>query len=127
MNWADVDLHPDRTKLRQFAALLSAIALLFAVFSNPIWAAVAAYALLSVIVPRAAYPAYIVLTVITFPIGWVVSRAMFAIVFYVVMTPIALVQRVLRRDALRIRRRETTSYWEKAEGDRDPASYLRQF
>jgi hypothetical protein len=127
MNWADVDLHPDRRKLRQFAALLFVIALLFAIFSKPIWAAVAAYALLSVVVPRLAYPVYFVLTVVTFPIGWIVARVMLAIIFYVVITPIALVQRLLRRDALRLRRSDAASYWENVEGKRDPASYLRQF
>ena len=127
MDWTDVDLHPDGRKLRQFAAILFVIALLFAVFSKPIWAVVVAYAVLSFIVTPIAYPAYVVLTVATFPIGWIVSRAMLAILFYAVITPIGLVQRLLRRDPLRIRRSDAASYWEDAERDEDPASYLRQF
>jgi hypothetical protein len=127
MNWTDVDLHPDDRKLRQFAAILFVIALLFAIFSKPIWTVVVAYAVLSVIVPRVAYPAYVVLTVITFPVGWIVSRVMLAILFYVVITPIGLVQRLFRRDPLRIGRAGSASYWEDIEGDREPASYLRQF
>lgn len=126
MNWNDIDLHPDRRKLRQFAALLAAIAIVF-VLVDPLWAIVAAYGLLSLALPRLAYPVYIVLTVVTFPIGWVVSRVMLAILFYVVLTPIALVQRLLRRDVLRIRRPDEGSYWEEVERERDPASYLRQF
>ena len=126
MNWNDVDLHPDRRKLRQFAALLAAIAILF-VLVDPLWAIVAVYGILSLAFPRLAYPVYAVLTIVTFPIGWIVSRVMLAILFYVVLTPIALVQRLLRRDVLRIRRPDERSYWEAVESERDPASYLRQF
>jgi predicted membrane metal-binding protein len=126
MNWSDVDLRPDRKKLRQFAALLATIAIVLSVI-DPLWAIVAVYGLLSLALPRLAYPVYAVLTVATFPIGWVVSRVMLALLFYVVLAPIALAQRLLRRDVLRLRRREDHSYWERVETDRDPASYLRQF
>ncbi len=126
MNWTDIDFHPDRRKLRQFAALLTSITVLLALV-NRLWAIVAVYGALSLAVPPLAYPVYAVLTVATFPIGWVVSRVLLAILFYVVMTPIALVQRLFGRDVLRIRRSDAESYWEKVEGEGDPASYLRQF
>jgi hypothetical protein len=125
MNWDDIDLHPDRRKLRQFAALLTAIAIAFTLI-DPLWAVVAAYGLLSLAVPRLVYPLYVVLTVATFPIGWAVSRVMLAILFYLVMTPIAIVHRLRRRDVLRISRPDAATYWEPVEGDRDAASYLRQ-
>lgn len=126
MNWADVDLHPSDRKLRQFAGLLAAITIVLAVL-DPLWTIVAIYALLSVAVPRLAYPVYVVLTIATFPIGWVVSRVMVALLFYLVLTPIAIVQRIFRRDVLRLRKPQTDSYWEDAERRPDPASYLRQF
>jgi hypothetical protein len=126
MNWADIDLHPDQRKLRQFAAILAAIAIVFSII-DPLWAIVAVYGLLSLAAPRLAYPAYVILTVATFPIGWAVSRVMLAVLFYVVLTPIAIVHRLRRRDVLRIRRPDAATYWEAVEGDRDPVSYLRQF
>lgn len=126
MNWADVDLHPSDRKLRQFAGLLAAITIVLAVV-DPLWTIVAIYALLSLAVPRLAYPVYVVLTIATFPIGWVVSRVMVALLFYLVLTPIAIVQRIFRRDVLRLRKPQTDSYWEDAERRPDPASYLRQF
>jgi len=127
MNWNDIDLHPERRKLRQFAAILGGVALLLAIFKARVWALVAAYGFLSVIVPQFAYPAYVALTIVTFPIGWIVSRVMLALLYYGVLTPIGLVQRLFRRDVLRIRRSNAESYWETVEPERDPASYLRQF
>jgi hypothetical protein len=126
MNWNDIDLHPDRRKLRQFAGLLTAITIVLVLF-DPLWAIVAIYGAVSLAIPKVAYPVYIVLTIATFPIGWIVSRAMLAILFYLVLTPIALVQRLFRRDVLRLRRSGEPSYWETVEPERDPASYLRQF
>ena len=127
MNWADIDVHPDRRKLRQFAALLTAIGILFAAFARPAWIFVAVYGALSILVPRIAYPAYVALTVATFPIGWGVSRLLLGIVFYAVIMPIGLVQRLIRRDALHLREHDAPTYWRKAEASSDPASYLRQF
>jgi len=126
MNWADVDLRPTDRKLRQFSGLLAAITIVLAVF-DPLWGIVAIYGLVSLAVPRLAFPVYAILTVATFPIGWIVSRIMLAALFYVVLTPIAIVQRLVRRDVLGLRKPETQSYWEDVESGRDPASYLRQF
>jgi hypothetical protein len=126
MNWADVDLRPTDRKLRQFSGILAAIAIVLAIF-DPLWGIVVIYGLVSLAVPKLAFPVYAILTVATFPIGWIVSRVMLAALFYIVLTPIAIFQRLVRRDALRLSKPETESYWEDVETRRDPASYLRQF
>ena len=61
-----------------------------------------------------------------FPIGWTVSRLMIAIVFYLVITPIASVFRLVGRDLLKRRRRDTPSYWSRKSTPTDAATYLRQ-
>src|SRR5256885_382014 len=134
MDWSDIDLRPDHRKLRQFAVLVTGIALVFAAVALrrhgtllTMWSVAAVYGAISVARPRLAHPLYVGLTVATFPIGWLVSRLVLGIVFYVVITPVALTQRLVRRDALNLRDTEEASYWEKTETPRDPASYLRQF
>jgi len=62
------------------------------------------------------------------PIGWVVSMLMMAGVFYLVVTPIALVMRMTGRDALRLKLdRNASSYWEKRVQTMDPRRYFRQY
>ncbi len=44
-------------------------------------------------------------------LGWVNSRILLSLVFYCIVTPIALLQRLIGRDALRRRRAPSESYW----------------
>ena len=44
-------------------------------------------------------------------LGWVNSRILLALLFYLVMTPMGLVQRLAGRDALRRRGPGNVSYW----------------
>jgi hypothetical protein len=64
-----------------------------------------------------------------YPIGFVVSHVVMAFVYFIVVTPIALVMRVMGRDALGRRLdREAKTYWvENRTAQNDPASYFRQF
>ena len=59
------------------------------------------------------------------PLGWVVSHLLLAVLYYALFTPMALVFRLIKRDALARRRRETETYWTVKEQPSDPASYLR--
>ncbi len=64
-----------------------------------------------------------------YPIGFVVSHVVMGVVYFLVVTPIALVMRLMGRDALQRRiDRDAKTYWvENRTGGRDPASYFRQF
>jgi hypothetical protein len=65
--------------------------------------------------------------VAAYPIGWVLGHVMLGVVFFLVLTPIALVLRAAGRDPLQ-RRFDTASasYWqERAASDR--SRYFRQF
>jgi hypothetical protein len=44
-------------------------------------------------------------------LGWVNSRILLALLFYLVMTPMGLIQRLAGRDALRRRGQGASSYW----------------
>lgn len=62
-----------------------------------------------------------------YPLGWVVSHVILGLLYFAVLTPIGLVMRVLRRDALQLPfDRSARSYWtprKRATSDR----YFRQF
>jgi hypothetical protein len=85
-------------------------------------------ALLAAIRPTALKPVFLTATVITLPIGFVVSEVMLAAIYFLVFTPVALFFRLIRRDALE-RRFEpaATTYWTpKAQhADTRPLSLLR--
>jgi hypothetical protein len=73
-------------------------------------------------------PLFVGMTVAAWPIGWVVSHVMLALMYYGVFTPVALVFRLIGRDALcRSFDRQAQSYWEPYQPDRGMERYLRQF
>lgn len=73
-------------------------------------------------------PVFLGLTLVTFPIGWVISHAALAAIYFGIFTPVALVFRLIGRDALERRLdRSATSYWEAYNPNRGAARYFRQF
>jgi hypothetical protein len=62
------------------------------------------------------------------PIGWTISHAVLAIVYYVVITPIGFVLRLTGYDPMRLGfDRGARTYWIERKSHRDPRRYLRQF
>ncbi len=67
-------------------------------------------------------------TVVTFPIGWVVTQIVLALLFFLVLTLVALVFRLRRRDALQLRHKSNSmSYWSERSVPVEPERYLKQF
>ena len=65
--------------------------------------------------------------IVAFPIGWTISRVALAIVFYAVITPVALFFKMTGRDELRLRRGQgQASYWKPKPGPEDVREYFRQ-
>ena len=63
-----------------------------------------------------------------YPIGWTVSHLLLGVVYFVVITPIGLALRILRRDPLeRPFDRAATSYWVRHNPAGRIERYLRQF
>lgn len=63
------------------------------------------------IIPAAARAFHIVWMRLAHALGWVNSRILLALLFYLVMTPMGLMQRLAGRDALRRRGAGSESYW----------------
>jgi len=73
-------------------------------------------------------PIYLGWTYATFPIGWLISHLALALVFYFVVTPIALVMRLGGRDTLKLHfDRSTSSYWTPHNPSGKVERYFRQF
>ena len=98
------------------------------VLSSGVWIVAAASLLASWLVPQALRPLYLLLTLISVPIGFVISHVLMGAIFYGLFTPIGLFFKLVGRDALSRRfDRDATSYWERRTPVGDSARYFRQF
>ncbi|MHA7836862.1 MAG: SxtJ family membrane protein [bacterium] len=143
----EIDWRPDERTLRQFGwiavvgfAFLAAIAWLevfvfaFGLGAARPWlagafAALAGLAgLFSLVAPKANLPIYLGLTVLSYPIGFVLSYLIMGFLFFVLITPVGLFFKLTGRDPMHRRfDREATSYWSDPRPRRGKDSYFRQF
>ena len=127
---------PAPRQLRQFAALTP---LAFAVLGSLLWRSTGSTVIASIVwgigglvaivgipFPNAIRPFYVLLMAVTLPIGWLISNLLLRFIFYGIFTPLGLFFRVLRRDALVLRRPEGEPFWRPFRSARDVASYYRQ-
>lgn len=137
MNWEDIDFHPPARTLRQFAGLWLIVfaALAGAAFrahrgSEFVVALLATGVVVGVsglLVPKVIRPLFVALIVAGFPIGYVVSRSVLMIVFFLMLTPLGLAFRMTGRDTLERKKSERASYWKPKEKQEDVETYLHQF
>jgi protein-S-isoprenylcysteine O-methyltransferase Ste14 len=78
--------------------------------------------------PALRRPLYVGWICAFYPLGWLLSHVALAVVYYVVLTPIGLVRRLVGGDPLRRRfDRDADTYWIERAKPPDKASYLRPF
>ena len=133
-----VNLNPDRRTLRIFAGVWLAFFALAggwiwwrhgsAAWGIGVWAAALPPGLLGLFVAPVMRVLYVGMSLLTYPIGWLLSRVVLAAVFYLTVTPIGLAMRLLGRDPLHRRFDPgARTYWvPRAERD-DPRRCFRQF
>ena len=129
---------PDAGQLRVFAALL---ALLSSGIGFRAWISSAGPVELSLwglglllgvaglIRPRLLRGLYLFWMALVFPVAWLVSHLLLLLLFYGLLAPVALTQRLLRRDALLLRRRNASdrpSYWHLRNQPKSVQEYRRQ-
>ena len=131
-------LAPDNRMLRQFAALWIAFFAAVAVAQEfyhhrhvlalVLGILAATVGLIGLLWPRVIKPIFVGWMVLVFPIGWIISQTILAIVFYLIFSPIASLFRIIGRDALALKpRRNLASYWILKPKPKDKSEYLRQF
>ncbi|MHB8973539.1 MAG: SxtJ family membrane protein [Pirellulaceae bacterium] len=124
----ELNVNPTDRQLRQFAGLV--IPLLAVLCATVLWwrssggtasvwilillSAAGLFALGGSLRPALARPIYVGWMYAAYPIGWVIGHVVIGVVFFLVLTPIALVMRACGRDPLQ-RKFDATraSYWEK--------------
>ncbi len=77
--------------------------------------------------PEAVKQIFLVWTVLTYPIGWVVSHLVLAIIFFGVFLPIGFTMKCFGYDPLQLREKNCDSYWVPLEPITDQERYFRQF
>jgi hypothetical protein len=93
-----------------------------------IWGAAALIVAVYSVVPPVRRPLYVAWMYAFMPIGWVVTHTLLALVYYMVLTPIGLIRRLLGADPLKRRFDPAAStYWVEHRPGRDRSRYFRQF
>jgi len=134
-----VNTNPSRRQLKQFAGiwlpLLSCLLgyIVFFKLKIEVPAAVLCVSGLSVSVfgffyPEKIKPVFVGLMYITYPIGFIVSYIILALLFFTVLTPIALLMRLLKFDPLeRSFDIPGKSYWKSIEYSDKTGQYFKQY
>ena len=143
----EINWRPDDRTLRQFGAIalvgfsfLAAIAwwelFIFAfglgearaIVAGTFAALAGLSALFSLVAPRANLPIYLGLTILSYPIGFVLSYVIMGFLFFVMITPMGLIFRLTGYDPLQRRfEPEATTYWTDPRPRRGKESFFRQF
>jgi hypothetical protein len=138
MHMLDIDHQPSASEQRWFGVALALSLtiigrLLTRVLGRPVLQEVMltlgiVLGLVYYLVPRTRMPVYRAARLVQMPMAFVVWYTVLAILFYLVITPIALVMRLLGRDPL-TRRLEPSrpSYWEIHIAPPDTESYFRMY
>lgn len=142
-----LDFRPEARQLRQFGfiafvvlGVLAVVAYLRGtlfgfevgdaarVLSAALGAVGAVSALFSLVWPQGNRPLFVALSLLAFPIGFVVSHIVLAVLFFAILTPVGLALRLLGRDLLdRGFESEKKSYWVDLPQAIQKRDYFRQF
>ena len=61
--------------------------------------------------PALLKPVYLIWMIFSVILGWIMTRIILSIIFYLIMTPIGLITRVLGEDFLALKKVKNNSYW----------------
>lgn len=129
-NWTPTD-----RQLRQFAGIclvaLPLIGWLWGAGGPVMWGLSIAGLVMAIagwIRPAVIRPVFLALMIVAMPIGLIVGELMLLTVYFGVVWPLGMLQRVLKRDPLQLKMdRSAESYWRPKQQPRGPRDYYRQF
>jgi len=138
MNLSDLPLNPTTRALRQFAGAWLVFFSLMAAHQYfrrghheaglLIGAAALIFGVLGLVKPGAVRWLFVTWMVAAFPIGWAISQVMMLLMFYLLITPIALILRLRGRDPLNRKPAPgRSSWWLSKPSPQDVRSYFRQY
>lgn len=139
MGVIEVNTDPSSRQLRQFGVLWFAfLGFLGAVawFKGDLTRTAVVLWVLAIVVPAIGWLSprfmrlvFVAMSYAAFPVGFVVSHVVLALVYYGVLTPIGLLMRIFGYDSMRRRfDADVDSYWiERDPSGTEPKRYFRQF
>lgn len=130
-----IERNPTRRQLRQFGAIGAVLLVLLAWWQRESAVSAAAVGLLGIIMligavrsPRLLRRPFVWLSALLYPVGLVVGEVVLAATYFLIITPVAIVFRLLRRDALnRSLDPDSETYWQEPKRPQGPLSYFRQY
>ncbi len=139
MKWSEKHTNPDLKTLQQFGGLSFAFLSYGAYVQGyvkhqpnlaiTLAALAVVMGVLALVKPAFIKPIFVGAMVVTFPIGFVVSKVLLGLIYYGLITPIALVFRVIGRDELFLKdkRATATTYWLPKVISTDSKRYFRMY
>ena len=139
MSLVQINRHPTLRQLNQFGLIWLGFLALFGTvawfrFDSPklatgLWLAAVVIPMIGWMAPSFMRLVFLGMSYAAWPIGFVVSHVVLALVYYLVMTPIGLVMSLLGYDPMsRSVDPNKESYWvERGKETRGPGAYFRQF
>jgi len=137
MSLVTVNRHPSRRQLNQFGFIWLGFMALFGVvawfkFSAPsvavvLWVSAVLIPVVGWVVPAFMRLVFVGMSFAAWPIGFVVSHVVLAMVYYLVVTPIGLVMRMVGYDPMTRGSSGSETRWVPRSGNRQAESYFRQF
>lgn len=93
-----------------------------------LWCAAGIVIVVYYLLPSIRTPTYRAWLYAVFPIGWVISHVLLGAIYYILLTPIGLVMRIVGYDPMTRHFAPTeNTYWIDREPDVDQQRYFRQF
>ena len=135
----DINWHPDKNELRKFGDISLAMFLVFGLIlawqervSAQTALIIATVGLVIYVISRTyvsgVKPIYLAAYGVTYPLGWVLSQVILGIIYYLIVTPIGIIFRLMGRDLLhRNYDRQAETYWVNHKPAGDMKRYFKQF
>jgi hypothetical protein len=134
----DLNLNPSRKELKWFSIGLVIFSGLVGWFvyhksgsmgwTLGVAGTIAALGLIGCAIPTVARWVYVPWVLAAYPIGWTVSHVLLGVIFYLIVTPMGLLMRLLGRDPMQRKfDPDARTYWISRPQNQDVSRYFRQF
>ena len=138
MTLIEINWNPHRRELRMFAIALACLCALGGAFSlqrgvselllSTLFGVALVVLCVAWLAPHSMRPVYLLWVLLFYPLRWLVSCLLIAVVYYLVITPVGLIIRLSGRKLIEKRfDSETSTYWKPKTETRSPKDYFWQF
>lgn len=135
MSLNKLNREPSDRELRAFGLVQFVVALMLvyatelsAILAMPLVVVTAITAVVGYYFPARLKWNFVGFSLLTYPLGWLVSHAIMFTLFFFIFFPIAVILRVFHRTPLKIEPRpQLDSYWKKSDLTTDKRSYIKQY